>query len=118
MERAVTAHEAAVVGWLLDHAAMGDVTAYRQRPFEELRVVEGCDCGCSSLKFVPPPAAGGIVADGLAAYSDGQLDGLMLWGREGEISWLEVVNYGPRTSHRFPQLSDLRTWEEHGQAQA
>ena len=96
---------------------MCDVTAYRLRPLDDLRVVEGCDCGCFSLKFAPPRAGARIIADGLAVYSDGQMDGLMLWGREGEITWLEVVNYGPRTSHRFPEMSDLRTWEQHGQAQ-
>lgn len=118
MVRAVTSHEAAVVSWLLDHAAMCDVIAYRQRPVEDLRVVGGCDCGCFSLDFAPCGFGGaGIIADGLAVYSDGQMDDLILWGQAGEITSLEVVKYDPRTPHRSPQLSDLRTWEEHGQAQ-
>jgi hypothetical protein len=118
MERAVTPHEAAVVGWLLDHASMGDVAAYRLHPPEELRVVEGCKCGCPSLDFAPNAWVGaGIIADASIVYSDGQKTDLILWGREGEIVLLEVVDYDPRLPHRFPQLSDLRTWEEHRQAQ-
>jgi hypothetical protein len=91
--------------------------AYRLRPFEDLRVVGGCDCGCFSLDFAPNAWSGaGIIADALIAYSDGQKTDLILWGREGEITSLEVVDYDPRVPHRFPEISDLRTWEEHGQA--
>lgn len=116
MARAVTPQEAAVVKWLLEHAPMGDVTAYRQRPPEDLRVVDGCDCGCFSLKFAPPRAGARMLADALAVYPDGQLTNLILWGRDGEVTWLELDDVDPRAPHRFPEMSDLRTWEEHGQA--
>ena len=36
-EREITAHEAAIIEWLLDHAAMRDVSAYRgvvQQPLD------------------------------------------------------------------------------------
>jgi hypothetical protein len=46
MDRPITRKEAAIVQWLLDHASVDDVTAYRAQPVEELRVVAGCDCGC------------------------------------------------------------------------
>ena len=95
---------------------MGDVTAYRQRPFEDLLVVGGCDCGCFSLDFTPDGFGGArIIADALAVYPDGLTD-LILWGRDGEVTWLEVVDYDPQAPRRFPQITDLRTWEEHGQA--
>jgi len=118
MDRAITPHETAVVRWLLDHAAMGDVSAYRQHAPEELRVLEGCKCGCSSLDFAPRAWGGaGIIADALAVYPDGLMAGLILWGREGEVVLLEVYECHPGASQRFPQLTDLRTWEQHGQAQ-
>jgi hypothetical protein len=103
MERTVTPNEA-VVGWLLDQAPVGDVTAYRLQPVEELRVVGRCDCGCSSLDFRPGAwgAGAAIVADALAVYADGQQAGLILWGREGEIVSLEVHDCQPGSSHRFP----------------
>jgi hypothetical protein len=118
MERTVTPNEAAVVGWLLDHAPVGDVTAYRLRPVEELRVLEGCGCGCSSLDFQPDAWGGGIragiIADAFAVYPDSRQAGLILWGREGEIVLLEVYDCHPEASRRFPEISNLRTFEELG----
>jgi hypothetical protein len=114
MERAITVDEAAVVRWLLEHAPVGDVTAYRLQPVEELRVVAGCDC-CSSLEFRPNGWGGAsIIADAWAVYSDGHRDDLILWGRDGEIVLLEVVDYHSDASRRFPQVSNLRTFEERG----
>ena len=114
MERNIASHEAAVLEWLLDHAAMGDVTDFRRQPLAELRVVGGCDCGCSSLDFRPHAAGSRIIADALAVYPDGQQAGLILWGREGEIIWLEVYDMHPDASYRFPEIADLRTYEQLG----
>ena len=113
MERAITPHEAAVVVWLLDHAPVGDVTSYRRLPLEGLRVFEGCDCGCFSLDFQPHRQGwrgARIIADGRAVYPDGQQADLILWGRDGEVVLLEVVDYDPRVPHRFPEISDLRNF--------
>lgn len=114
MERIVTPEEAAVVRWLLDNAPVGDETAYRLRPVEALRVVGGCGCGCSTLNFLPDASGAGIVADALAVYADGQEAGLILWGRDGEIVSLEVYDRHPEASRRFPEISNLRTFEERG----
>ena len=109
IERAISPHEAIILRWLLDHAGVGDVSAYRARPVEELRVVGGCDCGCCSLEFQP----GGwgkaeIVAEAYASYPDGQKAGLILWGRNGELVLLEVYDCHVGASHRTPEISDLR----------
>jgi len=115
VDRAITPNEVAVVNWLLDHALV-NVTTYRVRPIEELRVVGGCQCGCSSLEFKPSEQRGGEqrLADELALYSDGRSAGVMLWGKQGEIALLEVYDFEPGSSHRFPDVSDLCTWEELG----
>ena len=113
MDRAISTIEVKVVQWLLDHA-LGDVTAYRLHPVEELRVVGGCSCGCSSLYFSSQRGSMRRVADEVALYPDGQTAGLMLWGRDGEIAWLEVYDFEPNSSHRRPDVSNLRTWEEWG----
>jgi hypothetical protein len=91
-------------------------TCHLLQPVEELRVVGGCDCGWSSLDFRPGAwgAGAAIIADALAVYADGQQAGLILWGREGEIASLEVYDCHPGASHRFPQISNLRTFEERG----
>jgi len=113
MDRPVTPSEAGVIRWLLDHAPVGDVSGYRLRPLEDLRVVGGCDCGCSSLFFGANEGHLRMIADASAVYSDGQED-LILWGREGEPIWLEVGVYDPRTPHPFPEIANLRTWEQRG----
>jgi hypothetical protein len=110
LDRQITLSEAGVVRWLLDHAAVGDVTPYRIDPVEDLRVVKGCDCGCASLDFQREAWGGAIIiADALAVYPDGQKAGLILWGREGRIVLLEIHDCDPETSHRFPDISDLGT---------
>jgi hypothetical protein len=111
MERNISPNEAAVVRWLLDNATVGEVNAYRALAVEELRVVGGCDCGCSSLDFRPNAWGAGsrIIADAWAVYSDGQQAGLILWGRESQIALLEVYDCHPEASRRFPQISDLRS---------
>ncbi len=81
-ERDITPHEAAIVEWLLEHAAMRDVGAYRSKPIMALRVVSGCDCGCSSLDFGSNSSGPTtMLADAVAVYPDKQQAGLILWGR-------------------------------------
>jgi hypothetical protein len=115
LHRAISPNEVKVVNWLLDHALV-DVTAYRLRPVEELRVVGSCGCGCTSLYFKPHEQRGKLLmlVDELAVYPDGQQAGLILWGHEGEIVWLEVYDFHPQSSHRVPDASNLCTWDELG----
>jgi len=111
IERAISPEEAAIVGWLLDHAR-GDVSAYRSKPVEELRVIGTCDCGCISVEFQPGGwGNAGIVAEAYARYSDGQQAGLILWGRNGTLVLLEVYDCHPGASHRMPEISNLRRKE-------
>src|SRR6266513_1652923 len=113
MDRAISPNEVNVLNWLLDHALL-DVTAYRRRPVQELRVVGGCSCGCASLYFEPEGQRGKVemLADELAVYPDGQQAGLILWGREGEIVWLEIYDCQPESCHRVPVVSNLWSWDE------
>jgi hypothetical protein len=115
MDRAISPNEVEVVEWLLDHALV-DVTAYRLQPVEQLRVVGGCSCGCTTLDFKPIEQQRGMkmLADELAVYPDGQRVGLILWGREGQILMLEVYDFEPGSSYRFPDVSNLCTWEDFG----
>lgn len=113
LDRLIAPNEASVVRWLLDNAAVGDVSDYRIHPIEDLHVHRGCDCGCSSLDFQPNAWRGAtVIADALAVYSDGWHAGLILWGRDGNIALLEVYDCDPNASHRFPEISDLRTTGE------
>jgi len=111
-ERSITPHEAAIIEWLLERAATGDVTAYRAKPITALRVVGGCDCGCSSLDFSANiRGAKTMLADAVAVYPDKQQAGLILWGRDGEIVMLEVYEMHP-VADRVPEIADLRRHED------
>ena len=78
MDRGLTA-QAAVIQWLLDHAAMTDVTAYLAQSPGELRAIGGCKCGCTSLDFQDDWHGSKIIAEAVALYPDGQRAGLILW---------------------------------------
>jgi hypothetical protein len=118
MDRAITAKESGIVRWLLEHAAMRDVTVYRQAAVEELRVVGGCTCGCCSLHFQSAGAGETMLADAVALYEDGQRAGLILWGFGGQIGFLEVYDFHPGASRRVPEIANLRSWEDLGKADA
>ena len=92
------------------------MTAYRSHAVEGLRVVGVCGCGCTSLYFEPEGRRGNVemLTDELAVYPDGQRAGLILWGREGKIVFLEVYDFEPESSHRVPDASQLCTWDELG----
>jgi len=49
------------------------------------------------LYFEPEEQLGNVqmLADELAVYPDGQQAGVILWGREGKIVWLEVYDFQP-----------------------
>jgi hypothetical protein len=110
-ERPVTTNEAAVLLWLLDHAAVRDVAVYRARPLEVLKVVGTCSCGCASLFLAPDTHPGHpvMIADAMAVYPDGHQADLILWGQEGEITWLEVNDHAADDSHRVPEVANLRS---------
>ncbi|MGO8794670.1 MAG: hypothetical protein ACLQLC_07595 [Candidatus Sulfotelmatobacter sp.] len=115
MDRAISPNEAKVVEWLLDHALF-DIAAYRAQPVEQLRVVGACGCGCTTLHFKSVEQLRGkkMLADELAVYPKGEQAGLILWGLDSEIVMLEIYDFQPRSSHRFPHVSDLCTWRELG----
>ena len=68
----------------------------------QLRAIGRCGCGCSFLDFQDDRHGSKIIADAVALYPDGQRAGLILWGRDGAILSLEVYDFHPGASHRFP----------------
>ena len=107
-ERPITVNEAAVLRWMLENAAKSDVTCALAQPIEQFKVAGGCDCGCSTIYFVRDSAPiGTILADAFATYPDGKKAGLILWGFEGKIQWLEVYAMDP-VEDRFPTPAELQ----------
>lgn len=57
-----------------------------------------------------------MLADALAVYPDGRGAGILLWGSEGELAWLELHDtFTSGTARRFQAVSNLRTCEQHGE---
>jgi hypothetical protein len=101
--------EKAVVRWLLEHAVTGESIACA---IDELRVVNGCSCGCASIDFVPDTAGARVVADAVIVLPDGRTGGAMLWARGSDLSGLELYDYDPDVSHAVPEIGHLRRWED------
>ena len=53
-----------------------------------------------------------MLADAPAVYPDGQKADLLLWGRNGQLVWLEINEWGRDSSHRFPTVADLHAGAE------
>ncbi len=116
--RAITEPEIAVLQWLLEYAAVGDIAAYQAQALDQLQTRPCCD-KCAGLLFqdTQPRVGFEMLADALAVYPDGQVAGVLLWASGGEFAWLELHDtFTDGTAMRFPGTSDLRTWEQHGQS--
>jgi hypothetical protein len=113
--RELREEEVAVLRWLLEHAAVGDVSDYRASASGELRARPCCDA-CAGLVFDELPRLSlTMLADALAVYPDGEVAGVLLHGYEGRLAWLELHDtMADGTAKRFPAVGDLRTWEEYG----
>ena len=114
MNRPITPEEASVVQWLIEHPGPNEPVGTWPVRVEELRVVDGCDCGCRSIDFVPDKLGSRPVRDALGTTADGRRNGLILWGTDGAIHSLEVYDLDPDASHELPKVGSLRTWEQRG----
>jgi len=115
-ERALTEQECEIVQWLLNNARIpkGELVS---NDLDGLHVVDHCQCGCVSIDFEAQGQGNGagIVADAIAKWPDGNQAGLILWGRAGRVTALEVYDMTIDSAKRLPTLAVLRTWEQVGE---
>lgn len=112
-DRPLTAEEAALVRWLLEH---GTASAARFLPqLAEARVVSRCYCGCASVDFaipgvVPPPGDGiGILSDFEYRTAEGHPCGVFVFERAGLLAGLEVWSMdGLCTPSTLPAIEQLQ----------
>jgi hypothetical protein len=111
-QRAASAEVRQLVRWLLEHAATEPVPASILEQIDTLTVVDACDCGCPSVDFVWEGQGAGaqILADAAGETIAGEPLGVLLWGREGVISGLEVFDYDGGTWFPLPPPDRLRPW--------
>jgi hypothetical protein len=115
--RSINEGEIAVLQWLLENAAVCDVSLYRAKALDELQSRPCCD-SCAGLLFHDDQTIKvglEMLADAIAVYPDGQVAGVLLWASGGKLACLELHDTSTEgTAKRFPEASDLRTWEQHG----
>ena len=87
--------EAAVVARL---HAINELPVPSATDLEALQVVGGCGCGCASVDFLPDTGGGKVLADGYGVTPSGVEVGLLLWGRDGQLSGLEIYMLAEDTS--------------------
>ena len=111
--RPLTAQEASLVGWLLEHGSP-DAAAFLPQLFEA-RVVSRCHCGCASIDFaigaeVAPVATGvQVLSDYEWVEADGSLFGVFVFARGGRLAGLEVWSVdGRSTASSLPAIDQLR----------
>ena len=79
-------------------SSSGDVT--------RLQVIGRCECGCASVDFIPDEGSS-VLGDAFGTTASGIEVGLLLWGRAGMVSGLEVYMLGEETSE-LPDPQTLR----------
>lgn len=125
-DRPLTAEEAALVRWMLEH---GTVSAAKFLPqLAEARVVSRCYCGCASVDFavagvIPAPGDGiGILADFEYRTAEGYLCGVFVFERGGLLAGLEVWSVDglciPSTLPAVEQLQNVPLAEPHAEDRA
>jgi hypothetical protein len=112
-DRPLTAREAALVRWLLEHGkpeASGFIPQVA-----DARVVSRCPCGCASIGFsvagVVPPAQAGmdVLSDYVWQAGDGTHCGVFVFARGGQLAGLEVWTAdGTEPVTSLPTVEQLR----------
>lgn len=112
--RKISEEEVAVIRATINRAMVepSDVTASK---IEDLNVVSKCECGCASIEFegdrfndLPKP-----LADGIGKTPSGGEVGVIVWGRMGVITGLEVYDIGAGDSDLvLPVPDSIKPWEE------
>lgn len=99
-----------LVRWLLEHSARTTTAASFLDQVDKLHVIDSCDCGCPSVDFIREGMGAGaqILADATGEAQDGLSVAVLLWGRDGAISGLEVFDYDGGPWFPLPPVDRLR----------
>ena len=92
-ERALSSAETAVLESALRQSALVQVNDTMLSTLSALRVVGICACGCKSVYFEPIAKEDTLLADTWGTAPGGGHLGIMVWGREGRVTALDIVDY-------------------------
>jgi len=109
--RDLRADERQLIQWLLEHGTAEAISYASQLP--GLHVVARCGCGCPTIDLavegatVATTGPSRLLADYYGTTPGGSEVGVILHGREGKISELEVYPLA-ETSPHLPKIESLR----------
>jgi hypothetical protein len=106
--RNLTAQEAALVRWLLQHGSGDEKTFLAQ--LSTIRVVSRCRCGCASIDFVQDRGAGlRTLSDFQWSDAKGRLFGVFAFAIGERLAGLEVWSIdGQATPYELPDPLELK----------
>lgn len=90
--REITAQEAEVLELALQRGRLVALPDSVFANLRELRVVGVCECGCRSIYLSPESQTDRRVADTFGRTADGRHVDVMVWGVDGRITALELVD--------------------------
>ncbi|MBV5338489.1 MAG: hypothetical protein J0665_02860 [Deltaproteobacteria bacterium] len=112
--RKITDQEVEVIRTTLERASVETVNVAAST-IESLIVISQCDCGCVSVDFQSPPLdeLSKPIADGIGLTPKGGEVGIIVWGRNGQITGLEVYDIGAGENDLvLPVTDSIKPWEK------
>ncbi len=113
--RPVTEDERRLFEWLLYHGTTAGGSYLKQ--FPSVSVVSRCGCGCPTIDLAVSDrgaslsSATTILADAYGMSPEGVRVGIIVHGREGLISELEVYSLSRETKFSPPRLEDIENYD-------
>ena len=110
--RPLSEDERRLLEWLLHHGTPAAASYLEQLP--GVSVVARCSCGCPTIDLAVSGRAASlfspttILADVDASSPEGVRVGIIVHGREGMISELEVYSLGGETRFSLPRIEDIQ----------
>lgn len=115
LNRKITSLEAAVIRATLERAPV-ELVDMAASTIDSLMVISRCDCGCASVDFQGPPLdePSKPIADGIGVTSKGGEVGIIVWGRKGQITGLEVYDLGAgEIDLVLPVIDSIKPWDKY-----
>jgi hypothetical protein len=91
--RPITPQEAEVLDLALRRGALISVPESMLANVASLQMIGVCPCGCRSIYFAPESRKDVRLADTIGRTADGKQIDVMVWGAEGRLSALDLVDY-------------------------
>ena len=108
--RPLTPPERSLLLGMLSHAGQAGSSLAQ---VDQLEVIALCDCGCGSfeLKLIgereAPPGFGHQVADAYGQMPNGEVVGLILWGTEQQLTYMELYSLAKDPPFELPSPESI-----------